>query len=79
MYWLQSRLKDLGFYKGTVTGQYRDGTKAAVREYQKAHGLGSNGVATLKVLEHLRQLTLDEAITPPPAETAAPAFVVDAP
>ncbi len=79
VYWLQSRLKDLGFYKGTVTGQYRDGTKAAVREYQKAHGLGSNGVATLKVLEHLRQLTLDEAITPPPAETAAPAFVVDAP
>ena len=34
VYWIQQRLAQLGFYTGTITGQYR-GTQAAVKAYQR--------------------------------------------
>jgi len=33
VYWLQMKLKELGYYQGTVTGQYREGTEKAVKAY----------------------------------------------
>ena len=53
VYWLQMKLKELGFYNGTVTGQYREGTKAAVKAYQKARGLSADGTAGQKTLQTL--------------------------
>ena len=42
---LQSKLKDLGYYKKAVDGQYGAGTVAAVKAFQKAKGLSQTGKA----------------------------------
>lgn len=50
---LQQRLKDLGYYKGSVDGKFGAGTTAAVKAFQKANNLTADGKAgtnTLKVL-----------------------------
>ena len=84
VFWLQSRLQELGFYTGTITGQYREGTKAAVKAYQKANSLRQNGDADVKTQELMYQQALEQAApmqTPAPVSqvTAAPAdsFVVE--
>ena len=43
VYWVQRRLQELGYYTGTVTGGFYSGTQAAVKAYQKDHGLRANG------------------------------------
>ncbi|MBR6185171.1 MAG: peptidoglycan-binding protein [Clostridia bacterium] len=53
VYWLQSKLKELGFYKGTITGQYREGTKKAVSAYQSSRGMSPTGKANEKTLQRL--------------------------
>ena len=42
---LQQRLIDLGYMKGSATGYYGDVTFAAVKAFQKAHGLSVDGMA----------------------------------
>ena len=42
---LQQRLKELGFYNGTVDGQFGSGTQDAVILFQKQHGLAADGIA----------------------------------
>ncbi|NLD52005.1 MAG: L,D-transpeptidase family protein [Clostridiales bacterium] len=76
VFWLQSRLKELGLYKGTITGQYREGTRDAVKAYQKANKLPQNGTADKATQELLRSQVLEEAagqslpsLTPPPPVT----------
>lgn len=64
VFWLQSKLKELGYYKGTVTGAYLDGTKAAVRAFQKDNRLGSSGSADIKTLEFLYELSRASALPP---------------
>jgi peptidoglycan hydrolase-like protein with peptidoglycan-binding domain len=53
VYWLQMKLKELGFYKGTVTGQYQDGTASAVKQYQRSRGISQSGKADTKTLTAL--------------------------
>ena len=48
---LQQNLKTLGYYDGSVTGNFGRLTKEAVYNFQKANGLSADGVAGL----HLRQ------------------------
>jgi peptidoglycan hydrolase-like protein with peptidoglycan-binding domain len=75
VYWLQNRLKELGYYKGAVTGEYLDGTKKAVQQYQKDNGLNSSGKADKKTLELLYSTTLQELSknTPIPTDVPVPA------
>ncbi len=50
---VQKRLKTLGYYSGSIDGDYGAGTKSAVRDFQKRNGLSTNGEvnsATLKKL-----------------------------
>lgn len=71
VFWLQGKLKELGYYKGTVTGTYLDGTKAAVRAFQKDNGLGSSGSADTKTLDFLYELSRAAALpvaTPLPTD-----------
>lgn len=42
---LQARLKELGYYTGTVDGSYGGGTSTAVKEFQAANKLSTDGVA----------------------------------
>jgi len=78
VYWLQMKLKELGYYNGyTATGTYLEGTEKAVRAFQKANGLGIDGVAgvnTLNVIyaDVLNPQTPSPVITPPLTPTLTP-------
>ncbi len=41
---IQTALRNLGYYSGSVDGNYGSGTKSAVKSYQKAVGLHADGV-----------------------------------
>lgn len=50
---MQRRLKDLGYYNGTVDGDFGDGTELAIRSFQGNNGLtvdGKAGETTLNLL-----------------------------
>ncbi|MCA1995554.1 MAG: peptidoglycan-binding protein [Coleofasciculus sp. S288] len=42
---LQTRLRDLGYYRGEITGSYGTLTEVAVSDFQRARGLTINGIA----------------------------------
>lgn len=42
---LQTRLRDLGYYRGRITGYFDDATKRAVTQFQQASGLDPDGIA----------------------------------
>lgn len=69
VYWLQMRLKELGYYKGSVTGSYLGGTKQAVIEYQKDHQLPADGLAGKNTLEKIYQDARTIFETPLPEAT----------
>lgn len=73
VYWVQMRLTELGYYTGTVTGEYRAGTQKAVKAYQKAMGLSADGVAGKNTLNRLYSDARNEATaTPAPVDLSAP-------
>lgn len=41
---IQQKLKELGYYKGSVDGVYGQGTRSAVIAFQKANGLSADGI-----------------------------------
>lgn len=71
---LQSKLKTLGFYTGSVDGDYGAGTKEAVTAFQKAYGLYADGIAGAKTLDKLAtaKKTAKPTATPTPKATATP-------
>ncbi len=42
---LQTRLMELGYYKGKISGNYLEGTQSGIRSFQEKAGLTANGVA----------------------------------
>ena len=50
---VQQRLKKLAYYSGTVDGDYGNGTKTAVKNFQKRNGLTANGKVNSKTLAKL--------------------------
>ena len=73
---VQKKLKELGFYKGTVDGDFGEGTEKAVKAFQKQYGLtvdGKVGNATLAKLAAAKQ-TAKPAATPTPKPTATPSY-----
>lgn len=50
---IQSRLKNWGYYSGSVDGIYGTATKNAVIKFQKKHGLKADGVAGKATLEKI--------------------------
>lgn len=73
VYWLQMKLKELGYYNGTVTGGFYSGTEKAVKAFQKDHGITITGKANVQTLE---KLYADVLPTPTPEPTATPAPTV---
>lgn len=63
---IQEQLKALGYYSGKVSGNFLDGTRAAVRQFQKDYGLKETGIvdgeteATLMNAEY-RSLTTGDS------------------
>ncbi len=81
VYWLQCKLKDLGYYTGTITGSYYNGTVAAVKAYQRDHDLNPDGKAGIRTLESIYADVLaantptpspDPDVTPSPVPTMTP-------
>ncbi len=50
---IQKKLKQLGYYTGTVDGIYGTGTKSAVIKFQKNCGIAADGIAGPKTLLYL--------------------------
>ncbi len=52
---IQKALKNAGFYSGPVDGKIGKRTRKAIKEFQKANGLNSDGVVGQKTWEKLRK------------------------
>ena len=50
---VQRRLKKLGYYKGSIDGDFGNGTKDAVKRFQKKNGLSVNGRVNKNTLNKL--------------------------
>ncbi len=61
---LQQRLLALGYDSGRADGVFDAGTQAAVRAYQRAHGLSADGIAGAKTLASLYALPVQTAPQP---------------
>lgn len=76
VWWLQMKLKELGYYNGKCSGHYLDGTVKAVKAYQKANGLQVTGNADKETLKKLwsENMAAAESVTatPAPVQTLAP-------
>ena len=74
VYWMQCRLKELGYYTTKCTGHMLSRTVSAVKDFQKDHGFAQNGNADQNLIN---AMAAAEKITPepaeiPPEETPAP-------
>lgn len=69
---LQQKLKNLGYYTGTVDGDYGDGTVKAVKAFQSRNGLTADGVAGEATLKLIDSGNAKKAATPSPKPTATP-------
>ncbi len=54
---LQTRLQDLKYYSGKLSGKFRDGTRKAVETFQADFDLDQTGVADMRTLSILFSLT----------------------
>jgi N-acetylmuramoyl-L-alanine amidase len=74
---LQAMLKLLGYYNATVDGIYSEGTANAVQAFQKAAGIGADGIAGAETWNRLLPaapaIAASSSPAPkPPTETAPP-------
>ena len=60
---VQKRLKALGYYSGSIDGDYGNGTKKAVTNFQKRNGLTANGKVNSKTLAKLNSSSAKKAST----------------
>ena len=72
---VQSRLKELGYYRSVIDGKFGRDTVNALKTFQTAHGLNADGIAggeTIAVLFSTGALYKGTTPTPLPTETPAP-------
>ncbi|MBR2823820.1 MAG: peptidoglycan-binding protein [Clostridia bacterium] len=72
---VQKRLKELGYFKGTVDGKFTAASVSALKAFQEDHGLEADGVAgkgTYAVLFSNQALKKGTTPTPVPEETPVP-------
>lgn len=68
---LQTRLQELGYYTGSIDGQFGPGTRDAVTLFQQQHGLGADGIVGQETREMLNSDQAHPLITPEPVEEDA--------
>lgn len=60
--YIQTALKKLGYYSGSLTGHYGNKTTQAVMDFQRDHGLSADGVVGAKTMAKIRE-AYNEAIS----------------
>lgn len=71
---MQQKLKNLGYYTGSVDGQFGEGTEKALKAFQKANGLSADGVAGTATLNKLNSSSAKSAVSESSKATARPAM-----
>lgn len=69
---LQTRLKELGYYTGSLDGQFGPGTRTAVTLFQQQNSLQPDGIVGAETREVLYSAAAKPAVTPAPTATPAP-------
>ncbi|MBR4080370.1 MAG: peptidoglycan-binding protein, partial [Clostridia bacterium] len=72
---VQTRLTELGYYTGAISGKYDKTTRSAVKNFQKKNGLKNDGICgadTQKLLLHGNALAANATPTPKPTPTPTP-------
>ena len=64
VYWVQMRLKELGYAIGTPDGSYGDVTRRAVRSFQTDQGFDPDGIAWPGVWAALFPVSGEAKLTP---------------
>ncbi len=64
VFWLQSTLKEKGYYTGTITGSYYAGTVDAVKKFQKENNMYPSGTADVETLQALYHEVLQPEVAP---------------
>ncbi len=72
VYLLQAMLFELGYYDGRIDGRFGSGTTEAVKAFQRANGLGADGIAGKGTLGRLQSDDAVSAAQVTPAPTASP-------
>jgi len=67
VYWVQRRLKELGYYDTKCVGIMLNRTIAAVKAFQKDHGFSANGVVDQKLIDAMAEAEPLPKATPTPA------------
>ena len=70
VYWLQRRLKELGYYDTKCTGRMLDRTVQAIKAFQKDHGYMQSGSVDQRLIDALAEA---EKMTPEPGPVPTPA------
>ena len=73
VFWVQSRLQELGFYQGYVGGKMLNGTVNAVKNYQKSQGIYASGEVNQQLLERMTEPLESVEIVESPGTTGTPA------
>ena len=71
---MQQRLKDLGYYTGSVDGVFGQGTENAVKAFQRANGLSADGVAGTATLSKLNSSSAKSNYAASSSATSRPAM-----
>jgi peptidoglycan hydrolase-like protein with peptidoglycan-binding domain len=66
----QAMLKEKSLYKGEATGEYDEGTRAAIRSFQKDNGLKSTGALNRATLEKMNIALTDSQKVIPVSESS---------
>ena len=76
---LQTQLKELGLYSGSITGNIGSKTTAAIKSFQKKYGLSADGVPGTKTLQKLDSVytSWKKSSTTAKSSTSTPAPVVN--
>ena len=69
VFWVQNRLKELGYYTTKCTGHFKNRTEQAVMDFQRDHGFWQNGIVDQNLINAMAEA---EKITPTPEITPEP-------
>jgi hypothetical protein len=71
IFWVQNRLRELGYYTGKCSGKILDGTVKALQAFQRASGLRVNGTVNQDTVDALYAADMPTP-TPSPETTPVP-------